>query len=63
MSEDRIRVLRVIEYEGDRAAVEYQITRSLHGERQATWPDKGTVTIRAATLGTYPEILQKGAAQ
>jgi hypothetical protein len=53
---DKIRVLRVIEYEGDRDAVEEQVRVSLHGERKGM---HGRCTIRAATIGLYPEILQQ----
>ena len=52
---DTIRVLRVIEYTGPRDKVEDQVARSLHGEK--SW---GTgVTIRATTLGTFPEIMNQ----
>lgn len=50
---DIIRVLRVIEYTGPRDKVEDQVARSLHGEK--SWGNG--VTIKAATLGTFPEIL------
>jgi hypothetical protein len=51
--EDIVRVLRVIEYVGPRDKIEKQLANSLHGPR-----DCGNgVTIRAATIGSYPEIL------
>lgn len=52
--EDIVRALRIIEYVGPRDKVEKQIARSI-----ATGPiDYGNgVTIRAATIGQYPEIL------
>ena len=53
---DTIRVLRVIEYVGPREAVEELISKSIHGERCYMRNGKDIV-IRAATLGTYPEIL------
>jgi hypothetical protein len=53
---DFIRVLRILEYTGDRALVEDIINRSIQGHRVVDGP-KGTATIRAATIGTYPEIL------
>lgn len=50
---DIVRVLRVIEYVGDRAWVEETISRSIHGVMVCG--DNGE--IRAATVGVYPEIL------
>lgn len=55
MAEDIVRVLRVIEYVGPRSKVEVQIANSIHGTKR---PGNG-VTIRAATLGTYPEVLDQ----
>lgn len=52
MLEENIRVLRVVEYSGTRRRVEGVVAASIHGERVY-----GTVTIRAATIGLYPEIL------
>lgn len=55
MTEDLVRVLRVIEYTGERAAVERQLKRSLPcGEHNYVH-----VIIKVATLGTFPEILQR----
>lgn len=51
---DIIRILRIIEYTGPRAAVEKQVEMSLHGEREGMHGCK----IRAATLGLFPEILE-----
>lgn len=51
---DIIRVLRVIEYTGPRDKVEDQVSRSLHGEKRLP----NGVTIKAATVGTYPEMLE-----
>ena len=50
---DIIRVLRVIEYTGPRDKVEDQVARSLHGEKRLP----NGVTIKAATVGVYPELL------
>ena len=50
---DDVRVLRVIEYSGPRDQVEAQVAKSIHGMRMFR-----DVTIRAATLGQYPEVLQ-----
>lgn len=53
--EDVVRVLRVIEYSGPRSRVEDTVAKSIHGER-----DIGNgLIIRAATVGTFPEILIK----
>jgi hypothetical protein len=56
---DRIRILRVLEYEGPRDVVEGVISRSVHGERRVDGRD-GSFVIRAATMGLYPEVLQVG---
>jgi hypothetical protein len=60
MAREIVRVLRVIEYVGDREAVEDLVTKSIHGEKHISNYGKllGQVTIRAATIGTYPEILE-----
>ena len=50
---DIIRVLRVVEYTGDRSVVEETVSRSIHGEHKS----RGMI-IRVATIGTYPEILE-----
>lgn len=55
MSEDTVRVLRIIEYVGKRSQIEKQIANSIHGERTFGYPE---ITIRAATIGTYPEVLE-----
>ena len=60
MTEDRIRVLRVIEYIGPRSLVEEQVARSIHGT--ARFHKNRDVEIRAATIGAYPEVLEKAAA-
>lgn len=49
---DSIRVLRIIEYTGDRSKVEQTVEKSIHGTKVT----RG-MTIRAATIGDYPEIL------
>lgn len=51
---EKIRVLRVIEFTGPRDKVEDQVARSLHGEKRLP----NGVTIRAATVGAYPEMLE-----
>lgn len=52
--EDIVRVLRIYEFTGPRTEVEAQIAKSIHGER--TFGAHPKCLIRAATLGTYPEI-------
>jgi hypothetical protein len=55
---DKIRVLRVLEYVGPREEVERIVSMSIQGER--IYGVRGLeVTIRAATLGLYPEILDQ----
>lgn len=51
--EDIVRVFRIVEYVGPRKWVEETVAKSIQGERPVG-PNK---VIRAATLGTYPEIL------
>lgn len=51
---DIVRVLRIIEYTGPRDKVEDQVARSLHGEKRLP----NGVTIKAVTMGAYPEILE-----
>lgn len=51
---DTVRVVRILEYVGPRLEVEETLKRSIQGEKRV---GNGTV-IRAATLGTFPEILQ-----
>lgn len=48
-----IRILRVIEYIGPRAAVERQVVNSKHGDHQF-----GDVTMKVATVGAFPEVLK-----
>jgi len=60
---DKIRVLRILEYVGERAAVEATLSNSIYGEKtfqqHIAGRHLGSVTIRAATLGNFPEILEK----
>lgn len=49
---DTIRVLRIVEYVGPRDVVENQVQNSIHGQRTIR-----NMTIRATTLGSFPEIL------
>lgn len=52
---DIVRVLRVIEYVGEREWVESTVANSIQGTKTVSY--KGT--IRAATIGSYPEILSQ----
>ncbi len=58
---DIIRVLRVIEYVGERSAIEEVVSKSIHGVKQYDHRlengSKASVTIRAGTVGLYPELL------
>ena len=54
MSEDLIRVLRIVEYVGPRAWVEETVAASIQGTKVISKDKK----INAATIGAYPEILQ-----
>ena len=50
---DKVRVLRIVEYEGDREWVEKTVKNSIHGEKMVGTDRK----IRVATIGVYPEIM------
>lgn len=54
MTQDTVRILRVIEYTGPRDWVERQVAASIHGTKDL---GKNRI-IRGATIGTYPEILE-----
>lgn len=55
---DIVRVLRILEYVGPRDVIEHQILNSLHGQKTFKISGK-EITIRVATIGEYPEILEK----
>jgi hypothetical protein len=55
---DLVRVLRVIEYVGDRDVIEEQINGSL-GDGTHLYRH-GRVEVRVATIGGFPEILSNG---
>jgi hypothetical protein len=57
MGHDTVRVLRIIEYTGPRDWVERQIELSITGIKKIPADDGRVMIIRAATIGTYPEIL------
>ena len=50
-------MLRVIEYVGPRNLVEEHLTTHVTPERRFGGATGDAVTIRGATIGTYPEIL------
>ena len=54
MTQDRVRVLRVIEYIGPRDWIEKQVAASIHGTKDL---GQGRL-INVATIGAYPEILE-----
>lgn len=55
MTQDTIRVLRIIEFTGPRKEVKEQVSRSLHGTKILP----NGVRINVATVGNYPEILEE----
>ena len=54
---DTIRILRIVEYVGPREGVEDIVAGSIHGTRTISRPS-GYVSIRASTIGAFPEILE-----
>lgn len=48
-----IRILRLYEFIGPRDEVEQQVKQSMHGEVKLP---KGNISIRATTLGEFPEV-------
>lgn len=61
MTEDRVRVLRVLEYEGPRSWVEVTLAVSIIKGCKAIQTPNGPAVIREAMLGEVPTILQHGA--
>jgi hypothetical protein len=59
MPEDRVRVLRLIEYDGPRTWVEDSVTRSIHGRRQVGFGTDGPGYITGVTITQFPEILER----
>lgn len=55
-TEDRVRVLRLVEYEGPRSWVELTVARAIHGTHVFR-PDGGRVT--GVTLDVFPEVLER----
>jgi hypothetical protein len=56
---DRVRVLRVVEYEGPKEWVEATLARSILGTYECGEKHGQKCIIRAATIGAYPEILRQ----
>lgn len=55
---DIIRVLRVVEYTGPRDLIEEHFRNpDMRAERKFGGPKGTSCTIRTATIGSYPEIL------
>lgn len=55
---DTIRVLRVVEYVGPRDLIEEHFRNpDMRAERKFGGPKGTSCTIRTATIGSYPEIL------
>lgn len=56
---DRVRVLRLVEYEGPREWVEETIGRAIHGRKQIGRIDGETVYVTAVTLDEFPRVLEE----
>lgn len=55
---DTVRILRIIEYVGPRDKVEAIINHSIHGTQIfGEYPNSTRISV--ATIGTFPEILEK----
>lgn len=58
MSEDTVRVLRLVEYIGPRAWVEKTVANSINGKKTIGIRTGTDCTITGVTLTQYPEILE-----
>ena len=56
---DRVRVLRIVEYEGPRVWVEETVARSVHGRRHIGFGTDGPGYITGVTISQFPEILEQ----
>jgi hypothetical protein len=58
-TEDYVRVLRLVQYEGPRDLVEKQLKSSLHGSRDVMCGHRtgASVLITAVTLDQFPQVL------
>lgn len=66
MSQDRIRILKLLVYEGPRDVVEYHVSRTLFGTKYQTYNGKGLIegkqingeySITGYSLVAFPEII------
>jgi hypothetical protein len=56
---DVVRVLKLVEFVGERKAVEEQLSMGLgEGTRNLTRHGKGVCIINSAVVGSYPELLE-----
>jgi hypothetical protein len=55
---DKVRVLRIVEYVGPREWVEKIVDESINGTKDLGTYKGQSCAIRAATIGSYPEILE-----
>jgi hypothetical protein len=58
MAEDIVRVLRILEYEGPRSAVEETLRNSIQGTRMLTGKN-GRMRITGTVISQFPEILEE----
>jgi hypothetical protein len=59
MTEDRVRVLRLVEYDGPRSWVESTLAHAIHGRKLVSTLHGHRGCITAVTLTQYPEILER----
>ena len=55
---DRVRILRIIKYEGSRKWVERTLKKAIHGVKVILNPNGEEYTISAQTLDIFPEIIE-----
>lgn len=60
--EDRVRVLRLIEYEGPRSWIEHTLSRATTGRRVVGNVQGQICTITGVTITQFPEILERARA-
>lgn len=61
MAEDIVRVLRVIEYVGPRAAIEEHLKNVVHGVKTfGVKNNTGEIEVRASTVGVTADIIEMG---
>lgn len=58
--EEKVRALMVVEFRGDRSAVEAQLRQGLRQGQETTY---GRVVVNRAILGMFPEVLDGSAAR